>query len=368
MERMNEKMSFQEIISNLGRTYRFGDAVSHNQITVFPVFTNEPTDLSVLGLVETEEKDLAWIQETEGSESVDRLLAVNKTQSHVLIPYLHQVEGGKQDRTIFEPILIPIGHDESNPLGIPAKCIEQSRWTYSSSRGKETSYKFKSSATRMATQMANISTSASDQGVLWSSIGAASSVLGYGAAEAPTGSFREIQEQAYTKEKDLSELLEKLSPAIQFKDQIGLIAFYGDKILGIEIYGSQNLWPQFSELVLKGFLADWMFLKETDASGKAPTDLPQHLQKEFAEIKVVKDEATGAGQLYRFSDEKWQGICIRDKGVPVHLYAAKEHVDILKGRQHPAPEMIQRVANVAETPVMQQTVRNRMAPEESQDE
>lgn len=366
--RMNEQMSFEEIISNLGDFYQLGDGLSHGQYTVFPVLITEPTNLSVLGLVESEEKELAWIQETEGAESVDLLLAINKTQSRVLIPYLHQVEGGKQDRTIFEPILVPIGHDESNPLGIPAKCIEQSRWTYSSSRGAATSHKFKSAKTRMATQMANVSASASSQGAVWDTIGAASSILGYGAAEAPTGSYREIQEQAYTKEKDLAQLLEKLTPAIQINDQIGLIAFYGEKILGVEIYGSPNLWRQFSELVLKGFLADWVFLKETKTTGKAPTDLPRYLGKEFTDLKITQEEPTGTGQLYRFSDKKWQGICVQYEGVPVHLYAAKEHVDILKGRRRSAPEMVQRVANVAETPVMQQTIMNEMTPEEHSEE
>ncbi|MFW9855520.1 MAG: ARPP-1 family domain-containing protein [Candidatus Thorarchaeota archaeon] len=355
-------MSFQELISNLGGMYNFGDAMSHDQFTVFPILSRGTTDSGVLGIMETEEKEQAWIQETEGSERVDKLLAVNKTEFPVLIPYLHQVEGGKQDRTIFEPILVPSGYTESQPLDIPAKCIEQSRWTYRNSRGAATSHKFRSAKTRLASHMANISTNQTTQGIMWDSIAAASSVLGYGRAEAPTSSFREIQEHAYTEEKDLSELLEKLTPAVQIKGQVGLVAFYGGKILGVEIYGSPNLWPQFSELVLKGFLADWMFLKEKETKGKIPSDLDQYLRKEFSKIKITKDDATGAGQLYRFSDQKWQGICIQYEGVPLHLYAAKEHIDILKGRRRSGPGMVRRESNVIETAAMQQTISNRMAP------
>ncbi len=359
-----KNMNFQDILQDLGNYYSFGNPVSHEKFTVYPLLRADVLS-PVLGLLEAEEKELAWIQETEGSESVEILAAINKSEYPVLIPYLHQVEGGKQDRTIFEPILVPIGQDESNPLKIPAKCIEQSRWRYSSSRGEKTSLKFKSAGTRMASQMANISAKAGDQSTVWETVYAAGAALSMSEEEAPTSSYREIQEKSYEKDEDLKKLQEILSAAIKLEDQVGIICLYGDRILGLEIYGSPTLWNQFNELVLKGFLTDRAFMQEVKTDEKLSDDLGTLLRNEFKDIKVNKGQATGTGELFRFNNKKWQGISIHYKGSPIHLYATKEQVDILKGRKPSRsvgiPQM--QVQNIQDPQIQQQINLEQILPE-----
>lgn len=366
-QKRRNKMTFNEILHDLVNYYNIGKPISHGKYTVYPVFHSDQLS-SIIGLLEAEEKEIAWIQESEGSESVSTLEAINKSKNLVLIPYLHQVEGGKQDRTIFEPILVPVGHDLSNPLNIPARCIEQSRWTYSSSRGEATSSKFKSAKTRMAPQMANVSSKSMDQSTVWATVGAAGAAYGVSSEEAPTSSYREIQEKVYEKDKDLGKLLETLSKALKLDNQVGIVCLYGDKILGIEIFGSFNLWNQFSELVLKGFLSDRGFMQKMEHKESLNQDLDKILKNEFKNVKVMKEEATGAGDLYRFNTKKWQGCSILHNNLPVHLYAAKEHVDILKGR-HDAFNSIQRaIPNQEFSQIAQEQILNRAAPEQIQRE
>ncbi len=339
-------MSFQDIIQDLGSYYDFGSAVTLKKFTIFPVFLKELKELPVLGLVEGEKKELAWIQESEGSESVQQLEAVNKSELSVLIPYLHQVEGGKQDRTIFEPILVPVGRNESNPLPIPARCIEQSRWTYSSSRGQTTSAKFKSANTRMASQMANVSAKAGDQATVWNAVGVVSEALGFGVAEAPTSSYREVQEKAYEKNKDLSELFTKFSSKLKDKNQVGIVCAFGDRILGLEIFGSPQLWSQFRDIVLKGFLADRVFMEKVETGDRLKGDIFDLLCQELKDVRISEQKATGEGLLFRFNKEKWEGINIQFNGIPVHFYATKEHVDIFKGRKTHPIQTIQETLNI----------------------
>ncbi|UCE14109.1 MAG: hypothetical protein JSV04_02760 [Candidatus Heimdallarchaeota archaeon] len=361
-------MNFQDLLKDLGKYYSIGVPISHEKFTVYPVLKVDVSS-PVLGLLEAEKQELAWIQETEGSESVEILEAINKSKNPVLIPYLHQVEGGKQDRTIFEPIIIPIGYDESNPLKIPVKCIERSRWTYSSSRGETTSYKFKSAGTRMASQMANISAKGADQTTVWETVDAVAEELDFGMAEAPTRSYREIQEKSYEKDQEFSTLLKTLSSGLSLKDQVGIICFYGDKCLGIELFGSNNLWSQFSELVLKGFLTDRVFMKKMEIGQKLPDNLKDVLKNEFKDIKVNKGKATGTGDLFRFNNKKWQGISIQYKGNPVHLYATKEQVDILEGRKSRGMPGIPRpqVQTMQEPLVQQQEIIIEQVLDESED-
>ncbi|MFW9904917.1 MAG: ARPP-1 family domain-containing protein [Candidatus Thorarchaeota archaeon] len=350
-------MNFQILIQDIGNYFDIGTPVTQDNFIIYPLIKTD-ISLVVLGLLEAEEKELAWIQETEGSESVEILEAINKSKNPVLIPYLHQVEGGKQDRTIFEPILIPIGHNEFNPLKIPAKCIEHSRWRYSSSRGETTSLKFKSAKTRMASQMANVSAKAGDQSTVWESVYAVAGALDLGEEDAPTHSYREIQERSYEKDKDLKNLQEALSAAINLENQVGIVCAYGDKLLGLEIYGSPTLWNQFKDLVLKGFLTDKVFMQKQETTHVLPDDLEEILREEFKDLDVNKEKATGTGDLFRFKNKKWQGISINYKGNPVHLYATKEQVDILKGRKsrftYGMPQM--QIQSIQDPQVQQQIV------------
>ncbi|MFX0085904.1 MAG: ARPP-1 family domain-containing protein [Candidatus Hodarchaeota archaeon] len=358
-------MKFEEIIHDLTDYYNIGKPITHDKYIVYPLFhTNQLT--SIMGLLEAEEKEVAWIQESEGSESVSTLEAINKSETLVLIPFLHQVEGGKQDRTIFEPILIPVGHDVSNPLHIPARCIEQSRWTYSTSRGKVTSSKFKSAKTRMASQMANISSKVTDQSTVWETVSAAGIMYNLSSEEAPTSSYREMQERIYEKDENLGKLLEAFSTALKLKDQVGIICLYGDKLLGLEVFGSSKLWNQFSELVLKGFLSDSGFMKKVETKQGLEHDFNQIIKTEFKEVKVSKEHATGSGEFYRFNSEKWQGCSILHEGHPIHLYASKKHVDILKGRGSRFPIYERGIQNQEFAQIPEQEIMRRAAPEQIQ--
>lgn len=354
-------MSFNDIIQNLGNYYEFGSPISHDKFTVYPI-VKALVDFTVLGIIEGEHQELAWIQESEGSESVQQLEAINKSEFPVLIPYLHQVEGGKQDRTIFEPILIPIGFDETKPLPIPARCIEQSRWRYSSSRGQATTARFQSIMSKMAPQMANVAAKAGDQSTVWNTVGAAAEALDFGAEEAPTSSYREIQEKSYEKDDILSELLEKLSHGLNYENQVGIICTYGDHLLGVEIFGSSTLWNQFNEAVLKGFLADRVFMQKIKTSNKLQGNLADIMRNEFFDVKISKEKATGTGDLYKFSRDKWEGICVQYQGIPAHFYAAKKHVDILKGRTSSPFQNI--VQTTQDFPSLENEIRNRAAPEQ----
>ncbi|MFX0066085.1 MAG: ARPP-1 family domain-containing protein [Candidatus Hermodarchaeota archaeon] len=352
-------MSLSDIIQNLGSFYEFESPISYEKFTVYPI-VKAVADFPVLGIFEGERQELAWIQESKDSESVQQLEAINKSEFPVLIPYLHQVEGGKQDRTIFEPIIIPIGFDEAKPLPIPARCIEQSRWRYSSSRGQTTTAKFQSIMGKLSPQMANVSTKAGDQSSVWNLVGASAEAYGVSTEEAPTSSYREIQEKSYEKDKNLGKLLEKLADGLNYKNQVGIVCVYGDHLLGVEIFGSSTLWDQFNKAVLKGFLADRVFMQKVKTGDKLQGELADIMQKELFDVKISKEKATGSGELYKFSHENWEGICIQYKGIPAHFYASKKHVDIFKSI---TPSQYQNIVQTTQN-FLENEIPSRVAPEQ----
>jgi hypothetical protein len=185
----------------------------------------------------------------------------------------------------------------------------------------------------MASQMANVSSEDGDQSVLWNSVGVYASSLPNLAAEAPTSSYREIQELAYEKEQDLIDLFKNFSSCLTLPDQTGIICFYGDKILGVEFYVSNSLWTQFSESVLKGFLSDQVFMKYKTISNTPEANVGQILSEEFSNIDVEEKASTGAGRLYQFSHKKWQGMTLQYHKEPVHFYATKRQIDLFKDKK-----------------------------------
>ncbi len=324
--------SFKKILYNFTEIYEFESSKYCEGFTIYPII--QKSSLSMLGITEAEKRELGWIQENERAESVEWLEAINLSELPILIPYLHQVEGGKQDRTIFEPIIIPSGRTKDNPLKIPARCIERSRWNYESSHGEATTFKFKSADTRMTPQMGYVASMGADQSTVWNAIEVVADALNLGIDEAPTSSYREIQQKSIEKSQKMSEIFQKLKPDLMIPNQVGLLCFYNDKLLGIEIYGSNSLWLQFNEVVLKGFLTDKVFFHEKISKGFSG-DINNILKKEFQDLEVKPLKATGGGSLYKFNDNKWEGICVMFDDFPAHFYASKKHIDILKERKSP---------------------------------
>jgi hypothetical protein len=320
--------SAEAIIREITRHYKVDKPVSDGKFKVYPLIGQVTTP--VIGLSEAEDTGKAWVQESE-IENVDTIEAINTGEVPVLIPYLSQVQGGKQDRTVFEPIIVPTGRGESNPLQIPARCIERSRWGYQSSRGVATSQRFSSARTRMGSQMAFSVSSRRDQGAVWDNISSALGSMRLDSSVAPTLNWREMNEEVHRSRDGLKDTWSKLLPGTQVPDQVGILVVYENKILALEVYGSNRLWSTFSEEVLKGFLLDSYFLEEESDTGPEE-DIEPILEFEFKSMQVNPDSATGAGELFRLTDKSWQGMALLLDGVPIHLYAVKRHTDTLEGQ------------------------------------
>lgn len=320
--------SAEAIIREITRHYTLNEPISEGKFKIYPLIGNVTTP--VIGLREAEAAGIAWVQESE-IETVSMIEAINTGEVPVLIPYLSQVQGGKQDRTIFEPIIVPTGRGESNPLQIPARCIEKSRWGYRSSLGEPTSQRFSSTRSRMGSQMAHSVSSQRDQGAVWENIRVGHGCMQIPDSVATTMSWREINEEVYRSEEGLKEVWEKLLVGTKVPGQVGILVVYDNKILALELYGSNRLWNTFSEEVLKGFLLDKYLLGE-DSDPGLEEDIEPILEYEFKSMNVNPSSTSGTGELFHLAEKSWRGMALLLDGVPIHLYAVKQHTDTLGGK------------------------------------
>jgi hypothetical protein len=348
----------EDFVSDMTRILKFGEIQAYENMAVIPLILQDQ-GLDFITIREAEELEVAWIQE-QVSELVGQLEAVNVGEKPVLIPFLQTVKGGKQDRTVYEPILIPAGRKKSNPLSIPARCIEASRWTYGTQLdggriqfdgGKETR-KFKTSGARMNQSISRrLMETQGDQSMLWDSVEAYSELMRIERSKAPTRSYLDMIE---TKQEEIEEYLSK------FKDvegQCGITVLVDGEVIAYEFYGNQKAWKDFRTDVLKGYISETLLRqqikeksgKEEEKKEKISTSEAHRKALETLSEKTSKIEprkGTGLGYVVEFSssDGGWHGITLINENKIAHFYAVgKSSLEKIKPRRVLETAQVQRI-------------------------
>ncbi len=307
------------ITNEIIEKYTICEPVSSNDFEVYPIVSS--LSVSLTSLKEAETLGKAWIQERE-VETVSTLDAINNDQVGVLIPFLTQIQGGKQDRTVFEPIIVPVGSDQQNPLPIPARCLEQGRWGYRGSVGRQTRRRFESSPTRVSGQMAHAFMERKDQGNVWDQVRTAYSVPETMMYHSRSVSLVSMSRRMHESSKMMIDVEERLSDSLDIEGQVGILVAYRGQMLGVEFYGASNLWKSYARESLRGFLFDrFMLRSDTD---NEPVDIRMKFIDDFYNFELKEQDATGNGSLYHISSDGWQGMCLVENDIPAHLYAVKK--------------------------------------------
>ena len=279
----------------------------YKNMTVIPIIVQDDKFIDFISIKEAEELELIEILETD---TVGQLEVINKSDKQILIPFGMTVHGGKQDRTIWEPILLPIGGKQSiikqNPgtvkekYTIPAKCVEQSRWSYTKGRG------FKSSKTRLHPNVAYEAISAAGQGRVWSEIQSHRAEMNYALSVAPTQSYLEITKES---EKETEDYVKKFKI---IEDQCGIAVFINGEFIGIEFYANPIAWKTLNKDILKAFSIEALRFK--DKSQRKIVEYHEELIKIFGTLNLNYNtrEGVALGTVVEFNsdDNKWRGITL----------------------------------------------------------
>ena len=289
----------------------------YENMAVIPIIIQDDKFIDFVSIKEAEELELVEILETD---TVGQLEVINKSDKQILIPFGMTVHGGKQDRTIWEPILLPVGGKEKivkhNPgkvkqkYKIPAKCVEQSRWNYTKGRG------FKSSKTRLHPNVAYEAISAAGQGAVWDEIQSHRAEMNYALAVAPTQSYLEMTKES---EKQTADIIKNFK---NVTNQCGIAVFINGEFIGTEIYANPEAWKAMSNDILKAFSIEALRFK----------DKPQHKVDEYHDelLKIFGSlnfnyttrEGVALGNVVEFNsdDNKWRGITLVHDDSLVQFY------------------------------------------------
>ncbi|MFX1503321.1 MAG: ARPP-1 family domain-containing protein [Promethearchaeota archaeon] len=293
----------------------------YKNMTVIPIIVQDDRFIEFISIKEAEELELIEIIETE---SVSQLEVVNKSDKQVLIPFGMTVHGGKQDRTIWEPILLPVGGKQKivseNPgpikekYTIPAKCVEQSRWSYKKSRG------FKSSSTRLHPNVAFEAISTAGQNAVWNEIQSHRYEMNYLPSIAPTQSYLEMTKES---EKETGDFIKHFK---NIKNQCGIAVFINGEFIGIEFYANPIVWNTMSKDILTAFSIEALRFK--DKPKQKVTEFHDEILKILPKLSFEYTTRKGIalGNVVEFSskDNKWRGITlVHDKNMAQFYLVSK---------------------------------------------
>jgi hypothetical protein len=160
--------------------------VDQSLLRIFTMHTSHEFSKPIIELSKALEQELAEVTEVDQSGSVQQLYVLNHSQSHLLIYEGSLLKGAKQNRVVNATLLLP-------PVSknvIPASCVEQGRWNYSSRSFSKSEYDAPQFLRKSIRK--NVSTSKSlmgDQSEVWSEIRRFSKVK---AIASPSSDFEDM--------------------------------------------------------------------------------------------------------------------------------------------------------------------------------
>jgi hypothetical protein len=156
----------------LGEHHSLGPPVRAGNLTVWPVFADEPTDLGeFLTLQEATEQAAAEVREVgapvEGGDGarVGTLVIENRGERPILVCAGTVVTGGKQDRQIAQDFVVQAG----TTVPVEAFCVERGRWALTR-LGERTKGKFLTSSVQAFSKVRALAQYEQSQQAVWGEV------------------------------------------------------------------------------------------------------------------------------------------------------------------------------------------------------
>ena len=314
------KEKIQNFIENLTQFTTLHEPQTYKNLTIIPLILKDDV-LDFITIKEAETSNVGFIQELEGGEQVATLQAVNQGTKSILIPYMQVVQGGKQDRTIYEPILVAAG----STISIPSKCIERSRWTYGGAAQRRGDKKFRSSAQKMSYSIHANAIRApykqkSAQSEVWNSIEAMSSKMNLCMDAAPTRSGIQMQNTQKGRVEDYTKHFKIV------ENQAGMIGLVNNQVVAIELYGNPTAFKALWEDLLNSFAMEALLRADEakDTKPLKPAEIHERALTCFENctMQIKERPGIGLGTVIEFADPNliWAGTALIHENKFAHLY------------------------------------------------
>lgn len=245
-------------------------------------------------LKEALEKKKINITEKEGrgeGAEVNTLYAHNTSNDTLFLMAGEVIQGGKQDRVIGQDVVIP---PKSAKVKVPVYCVEQGRWSEKNS-GKQFNGYFAVSgmSVRKAVEVSK------NQSDVWQKVADANKK---NKVATTTGAYTALS-SANDYVKIENEYFNTLQPRLAGeKDVVGLIVVSGDKVLGCEIFATEQLFRKSADNLLRSCI------HEAVTNGR-PVNISATAVKKYMDDLLIDQVAqerkiNAKGKVFKSEDKK----------------------------------------------------------------
>jgi hypothetical protein len=273
---------------------RVGDAVRHQALSVFPLFS------ATSGEVDYRLSDAAFsdqsllVEEVSEGGSVPLLLVENKGDLRVLFLEGEELVGAKQNRILNTSVLVA-AHTKTK---IPVSCVEQGRWGYKSryfgSSGSHSPSKLrrtlKASVSRSVKQKRGYT---SDQREVWKEVACLHAAHG---VESGTAAMSDAFDNYQHRIAAFREKLKYVDGAT------GVAVAIGENVVAIDVFDKPSTCQKVWDRLLSGVVLDALEAGETDRY-VVVADVEQ-LIATAQDLTWEQSEAVGEGEEYRAESQR----------------------------------------------------------------
>lgn len=253
-----------------------GRPMAHGNLTVFPVYSQEPSRISTeyLTLDEALKQKVILVKEMPAAE-VNRVSVTNKADKPIYLMAGDLILGGQQDREVARDTIVARG---ATDFAVEVFCVEHGRW---SGGAHFDSGAIASSSLRRETQKSK------QQQKVWDRVAQEALAL---KAETASGTYRAVA-GSKTAQPEIEAAVKALSaPLARDRRAVGVVAAINGKVTAADVFIDHRLFEKQLPKVLKSYALD--AAQQRDEWAK----LPRRSQPTGKEALALLHDA-GRGEL-----------------------------------------------------------------------
>lgn len=299
--------SILDVLSNLtlGETQRFAN------VAVTPLYSETAENVAYTGLSRALASSAFKITEVSESGSVPDLRLVSELDEAVLLIDGEELRGAKQNRILNATILA----EAHSQLTIPVSCTEHGRWSYLSDRFADSDVVM--TPRHRAATSADVHQSLregrsyrSDQGAVWSRVGAMHDKLGTRSA---TGAMRDAFEAGLPR-------LERFAEAFPCTSrQKGLAVAVDGRLLGLELISRSEVYADLHPKLIRSYAMETLLQTDGSQVSDAGNGGVSVLLEQLAAASETRNKSVGLGWDIRYAGSGVVGSALVVDEDPVHM-------------------------------------------------
>jgi hypothetical protein len=272
---------------------RIGDPISHESLTVFPLFAESNGPVDYLLSDEAIQAGTVTVQEVSEGGSVPELLVENSGDTRVLFLEGEELVGAKQNRILNTSILLPA----RSKIKVPVSCVESGRWAYRSmhfsSGGRHSPSKLRHALKGSVSESLQGGTGHhSDQSRIWEEVDKQQAILG---GSSPTSAMADyfISHQ---------QQLDSYAERFQYPEgAAGMAVAVGEKIVAVDLFDKPATCKKVWRRLLSGFIMD--AVEPSAEKGQAAQSAVEGRVDSLRSSAWEKVPPVGDGEEYRAKSE-----------------------------------------------------------------